>query len=147
MVTEAFDYAGVGGRVSSVLTTNTVNDLEFQTSQTYDALGRARDLIYPACETSTACPPPEPLTVRNTYTAHYLTAVGVPGDPDAGASITYHPNGMWSTLTHGNGVVTTQQNDPNSMRRPRRISASGTVEGTPFDTGRARRLCRSGIRY
>ena len=130
----AFDYAGVGGRVSSVRTTNTVNDLEFQTSQTYDALGRVRDLIYPTCLVSASCPS-EPLTVRNTYTAHYLTAVGVPSDPDAGASITYHPNGLWSTLTHGNGVVTTQQNDPNSMRRPRRISVSGTVEGTPFDTG------------
>ena len=134
VVTEAFDYAGVGGRVSSVRTTNTVNDLEFQTSQTYDALGRVRDLIYPTCLVSASCPS-EPLTVRNTYTAHYLTAVGVPSDPDAGASITYHPNGLWSTLTHGNGVVTTQQNDPNSMRRPRRISVSGTVEGTPFDTG------------
>ena len=134
VVTEAFDYAGVGGRVSSVRTTNTVNDLEFQTSQTYDALGRVRDLIYPTCLISASCPS-EPLTVRSTYTAHYLTAVGVPSDPDAGASITYHPNGLWSTLTHGNGVVTTQQNDPNSMRRPRRISVSGTVEGTPFDTG------------
>ena len=134
VVTEAFDYAGVGGRVSSVRTTNTVNDLEFQTSQTYDALGRVRDLIYPTCLVSASCPS-EPLTVRSTYTAHDLTAVGVPGDPDAGASITYHPNGLWSTLTHGNGVVTTQQNDPNSMRRPRRISVSGTVEGTPFDTG------------
>ena len=134
VVTEAFDYAGVGGRVSSVRTTNTVNDLEFQASQTYDALGRARDLTYPACLVSADCPS-EPLTVRNTYQAFDLTAVGVPSDPDAGASITYHPNGLWSTLTHGNGVVTTQQNDPNSMRRPRRISVSGTVEGTPFDTG------------
>ena len=134
VVTEAFDYAGVGGRVSSVRTTNTVNDLEFQTSQTYDALGRVRDLIYPTCLVSASCPS-EPLTVRNTYTAHYLTAVGVPSDPDAGAAITYHPNGLWSTLTHGNGVVTTQQNDPNSMRRPRSIAVSGVVEGTPFSTG------------
>ena len=134
VVTEAFDYAGVGGRVSSVRTTNTVNDLEFQTSQTYDALGRVRDLIYPTCLVSASCPS-EPLTVRNTYTAHDLTAVGVPSDPDAGASITYHPNGLWSTLTHGNGVVTTQQNDPNSMRRPRSIAVSGVVEGTPFSTG------------
>ena len=134
VVTETFDYAGVGGRVSSVRTTNTVNDLEFQTSQTYDALGRVRDLIYPTCLVSASCPS-EPLTVRNTYEAHDLTAVGIPSAPTAGAAITYHPNGMWSTLTHGNGVVTTQQNDPNSMRRPRRISVSGTVEGTPFDTG------------
>ena len=72
VVTEAFDYAGVGGRVSSVRTTNTVNDLEFQTSQTYDALGRARDLIYPTCLVSANCPS-EPLTVRSTYTALDLT--------------------------------------------------------------------------
>ena len=124
-VTETFDYAGKGGRVSFVLTANNFNDLDFLVSRTYDPP------IYPTCLVS-ANYPSEPLTVRNT---HDLTAVGIPGDPDAGASITYHPNGLWSTLTHGNGVVTTQQNDPNSMRRPRRISVSGTVEGTPFDTG------------
>ncbi|MCP4246711.1 MAG: RHS repeat protein, partial [bacterium] len=134
VVTETFDYAGRGGRVSSVLTTSNVNDLEFLVSQTYDPLGRVEDLTYPACQGSPDCPN-DPFTLRHTYQAHDLVAVGIPTDLDAGVAITYHPNRMWSTLTHGNGVVATQQNDPDGMRRPRRISVSGVVEGTPFDTG------------
>jgi RHS repeat-associated protein len=134
VVTETYDYAGIGGRVSSVLTTSSVNDLEFLVSQTYDPLGRVEDLVYPSCQGSPDCPL-EPFTVRNTYQAHDLVAVGIPSNPTAGAAITYHPNRMWSTLTYGNGVVTTQQNDPDGMRRPRRISVSGVGEGVPFDTG------------
>ena len=72
-ITETFDYAGKGGRVSFVLTANSFNDLDFLVFQTYDALGRARDLIYPTCLVSSSCPS-EPLTVRSTYTAHDLTA-------------------------------------------------------------------------
>ncbi len=134
VVTETYDYAGIDGAVSSVLTTNSFNDLDFLVSQTYDPLGRVEDLTYPICQGSAECPS-DPLVVRGTYQAEYLVAVGVPGAPTAGAAITYYPNGLWSTLVHGNGVTTTQAADPNGMRRPGRISVSGVAEGTPFDTG------------
>lgn len=39
VVTETYDYAAKGGRVSSRLTTNTANDLEFLQSYTYTDLG------------------------------------------------------------------------------------------------------------
>ncbi|MCP3978409.1 MAG: hypothetical protein GY716_03620, partial [bacterium] len=134
VVTETYDYAGTGGRVSSVHTANTFNDFDFLVSQSYDPLGRVYDLTYPVCQGSSECPN-DPLTVRNTYEADYLVGVGTPAVPEAGVAITYHPNGLWSTLAHGNGVVVTQAADPDSMRRPRRITVSDVVEGTPFDTG------------
>ncbi len=134
VVTETYDYAGTGGRVSSVLTANTFNDLDFLMSLTYDPLGRLEDLTYPICQGSAECPS-DPLTVRNTYQADYLVAVGTPFDPDAGVAIVYHPNGLWSTLTHSNGVTVSQANDPDSMRRPARISVGGVSIGDPFDTG------------
>ncbi len=134
VVTETYDYAGIDAQVSSVLTTNSFNDLDFLVSQTYEALGRVEDLTYPICQGSAECPS-NPLVVRGTYQADYLVAVGVPGAPTAGAAIAYHPSGLWSTLVHGNGVTTTQTADPNGMRRPGRISVSGVSQGTPFDTG------------
>ena len=54
VVTETFDYAGKGGRISSVLTTNSFNDFEFLASQSYNDLGRVEDLVYPICQVSGA---------------------------------------------------------------------------------------------
>ena len=48
------------------------------------------------------------------------------------SSITYWPNLMVTQVTHGNGVVDTQANDPNAMRRPQSIAATfGTGVGAP----------------
>ena len=98
VVTETYDYGGIDGRVSSVLTTNTFNDLDFLLTQTYEPLGRLEDLTYPVCLGSPECPVDE-LTVRNTYAQDYLVQVGTPCTPDGGVVVTYHPNGLWSTLT------------------------------------------------
>jgi hypothetical protein len=39
--------------------------------------------------------------------------------------LSYHPNLLVSQITHGNGMVETQSNDPNDMRRPAALAASG----------------------
>lgn len=64
----------------------------------------------------------DPAAARNvqlTYTNGLLTEVGGYG------GISYHPNLLVSQVTHENGVVETWANDPNAMRRPGSISATG----------------------
>ena len=59
-------------------------------------------------------------TVQFAYTQGLLTNV-------AGyvSLLTYYPNLLVSQIAHGNGVTETQGNDPNQMRRPSSLSASG----------------------
>lgn len=76
---------------------------------------------------------------RNAYSAGYLVDVGTPAQAGFFATIAYHPNGLWSSLAHGNMTTTTQVNDPDSMRRPRQIFVSGLLEEAEgeeaFDSG------------
>jgi RHS repeat-associated protein len=58
-------------------------------------------------------------TVQFAYTQGLLTGVTGYG------ILSYYPNLMVSQITHGNGVTETQGNDPNQMRRPSSLSASG----------------------
>ena len=137
VVTESYDYAAKGGRVSSRRTTNSLNDLEFLTGFTYRDLGRLAQLAYPDCQVSSHCPAGEPArVVASAYSNGYLSKVGTTTDPEAYAqSITYHSNGLWNQITRKSNVVTTQSVAPDSMRRPRQIEVSGLASGTPFDTG------------
>jgi RHS repeat-associated protein len=57
--------------------------------------------------------------IQPTYTQGLLTEV-----PGYG-TVSYHPNLLVSQVTHGNGVTETQANDPDAMRRPASISATG----------------------
>lgn len=62
-------------------------------------------------------------TVQLAYSQGLLTSV------TAGATtygtLSYHPNQMVSQVFHGNGMAETQGNDPNAMRRPSSLAASG----------------------
>jgi RHS repeat-associated protein len=51
--------------------------------------------------------------VTYAYTKGWLTSV-----PGFASAISYHPNGLVNQVTHANGVVYTQQNDPYGIGRP-----------------------------
>jgi hypothetical protein len=67
--------------------------------------------------------------VSYSYTEGRLTAI-----PGYAPSITYHPNGLVHQITHANGVVSTQANDPDDMRRPASITVKKGAS-TLFATG------------
>ncbi len=62
-------------------------------------------------------------TIQFAYTQGLLTSV-TDGVTTYG-TLSYHPNLLVSQILHGNGVTETQGNDPNQMRRPSSLSASG----------------------
>jgi RHS repeat-associated protein len=71
--------------------------------------------------------PRDPHTSRNAhlaYTQGLLTSVTANGTTYG--TLSYHPNLLVSQIAHGNGMTETQSNDPNDMRRPAALSASGT---------------------
>ena len=84
----------------------------------YNLLGDVSHIDYPECTLAKTCPAAQPRDLDFTYKNGGLTAI--PGFLD---SITYHANGLYSQITHANGVVDTQQNDANSMPRPGSLSA------------------------
>jgi RHS repeat-associated protein len=70
--------------------------------------------------------PTDPNTQRTAnflYTQGLLTAV-TSGVATYG-TLSYYPNLMVSQVLHGNSVTESQNNDPNEMRRPASLSASG----------------------
>jgi hypothetical protein len=67
--------------------------------------------------------PATPRNVQFAYTQGLLT--GVTGAVSYG-TLTYHPNLLVNQVAHANGVAETQGNDPNEMRRPLSVGASGT---------------------
>jgi RHS repeat-associated protein len=133
-VTEDYEYSGVGGRINEVTTTVGVGAVEdntrpvFDYDLVYDALGNVSSRTYPRC-TFNFCSPKSPFrTVTGTFTEGLLSAV-----PGYASSITYHPNGLVSQVSHANGVLDLQEKDPTDMTRPRRLRTSGASE--EFDTG------------
>jgi hypothetical protein len=92
----------------------------FSQSWTWNALGDLGSITYPACQFAACVPVAR--SILPGYTNGFLTSV--PG----WATLSYHANGMVNQVTHSNGVVDTQANDPDSMRRPSSISsAKGTT--------------------
>ncbi len=62
-------------------------------------------------------------SVQLAYTQGLLT--GVASGATTYGTIAYYPNLLVSQIAHGNGVTETQGNDPNEMRRPSSLAASG----------------------
>jgi RHS repeat-associated protein len=128
-VTESYQYAGLGGRVSSrdtvVTSTSAFLGASFTTTQHYDgSLGVLDTIGYPRCTA------PSPCTAtggsRNAYYGYsngWMTFVG--SDGPAYASMTYQPSGLVDTITHQNGVIEQWIGDPNGMARPCAIFATG----------------------
>jgi RHS repeat-associated protein len=130
-VIETYTYAGRQGRVSRKNTAfnfgGSPGAESWKQTYTYDALGNVMDLGYPDC-TWTGCPQLE-RTITYGRSRGWLTSVGTFASP-----ITYHANGLFDKITHGNGVVDEQVNDPQFMPRPRQLKA--TLNGAAlWDSG------------
>src|SRR5262249_47857300 len=67
--------------------------------------------------------PNTPRTANFFYTQGLLT--GVTSGVTTYGTLSYYPNLLVNQVFHGNGVTEAQQNDPNEMRRPQSLSASG----------------------
>ncbi len=123
LMTETYTYGDRQGRASSRTTQMTYNGApgeSFSQSWTWNALGDLGSVTYPACQFAACVPVAR--SISPGYTNGFLTSV--PG----WATLSYHANGMVNQITHSNGVVDTQANDPDSMRRPSLISsAKGTT--------------------
>ena len=119
-VTETYAYGGRQGRASSRTTQMLFNGAPaeaFTQSWFWNALGDLGNLNYPQCAFFGCVPLPR--TVSPGYTNGFLTSV-----PGWASTISYHPNGMVNQVSHSNGIVDTQGNDPDMMRRPSLISAA-----------------------
>lgn len=130
IVTETYNYAGLGGRISERQTTlsNRGQAVGFTTQFTWDALGNLAITEYPNCLHDCGDEPGRLIT--NVYDNGLLT--GITG---YAPSITYHPNGMVHEITHGNSVITTQLNDPHAIPRPASIGFSGGTVGWTLGGG------------
>jgi RHS repeat-associated protein len=123
---ETYTYAGRQGRVSKKQTqmvwkegTDPEENREgFEQLYDYNVLGDVSHIDYPVCSLAKTCPVAAPRPVDFGYSKGRLTSI-----TGFVTGITYHPNGLYDQITHTNGVVDTQQNDPNSMARPRALSA------------------------
>jgi hypothetical protein len=59
-----------------------------------------------------------------TRTLQYTYNQGLLGGVNGYATLSYHSNLLLSQVTHTNGVLETQVNDPNAMPRPAVLSAA-----------------------
>jgi hypothetical protein len=119
-IAETYVHGGRQGRASSRTTQmfyNGASSESFTQSWSWNALGDLGSVSYPQC-TFAACLPVA-RTVSPGYTNGFLTSV-----PGWASSISYHANGMVNQITHSNGVVDTQANDPDMMRRPSALSSA-----------------------
>ncbi len=147
-ITETYHYGGVEGRVSqrdmqltfALYGQTPTPSSSFTESFAYDPLGNTGSITYPTCTFSPCTGTDIPRTVSFTHTNGFLTAVtgtgttlgGMPTSSVYASAITYWPNLVVAQVTHGNGVVDTQANDPNAMRRPQSVAATfGTGVGVP----------------
>jgi RHS repeat-associated protein len=120
-VRDTFVYQGGEGRVSETsrqLVFNGTDKEKFTTTYTYDGLGLVSNLGYPDCVFGDCVALDTPRTLTFNYGYGRLASV-----PGITGTITYHSNGLVSQVPHSNGVVFTQQNDPNAMLRPGGMTA------------------------
>jgi RHS repeat-associated protein len=98
----------------------------------WTALGLPASVDYPRCSTDPgACLNTTARNVNFTYTRGWLTAV-----PNFASDITYSTNGLSRFVTHTNGIRDVQDNDLNSMQRPRQLYAEqGPGGARRWDSG------------
>jgi RHS repeat-associated protein len=126
-VRDTFAYRGTEGRTSEMsrqLIFNGVNEEKFTSTYAYDGLGLVSTLGYPDCVFGDCPALDTPRTVTFNYNYGYLTAVpGITGTAGGVSQITYHASGNLNQVPHVNGVLFTQQNDPNGQMRPSSLTA------------------------
>ena len=120
-VTENFYYGGKQGSLSR-RTTSASTGATFTQTFTSNDLGDRATTGYPSC--THGCPGEPARTVSFGYTNGHLTSV-----PSYATSITYHNNGMISTIAHANGVTWNQTIAANAMQRPASIFTTGALTG------------------
>jgi RHS repeat-associated protein len=131
-VTEGYAHDGFGGRpsrrdVAIGSVPNQFSGLTLHHAQTYNDLGLVASLVYPCHPAGAACTGDGP-SIPLTYANGRLSAVG-----SYSPSITYLPNGMVGTVTHGTGsgqTVDTSTPDPSGIERPLRIRTTNAATGT-----------------
>ncbi len=130
-VRDSYVYRGTEGRTSEQsrqLFVNAGAEEKFTTTYAYDSLGQVSSLGYPDCVFGDCTASDTPRTVTYGYSYGRLTSVpGYTGTAGGVSQITYHDNGMVHQVPHSNGVLYTQQNDPNGIPRPSGITAANST--------------------
>jgi YD repeat-containing protein len=123
---ETYAYNDAGGRLTDRtteikdLTTSGGISQTITQKQDYTTLGLVNSITYPSCLSGVACGVATSSSVGLTHTNGWLTSVD---PPSSFGSLLYHPSGMINTVSHGNGVTDTQDDDPtNGMPRPQSIT-------------------------
>lgn len=126
-VRDTFAYRGTEGRASEhsrQLIYNGSDEEKFTTTYTYDGLGLVSAIGYPDCVFGDCVTLDTPRTASFGYSYGRLVSVpGFTGTAGGVSQITYHSNGLVNQVPHANGVLFTQQNDPNEMTRPSAMTA------------------------
>jgi YD repeat-containing protein len=131
-VTESYQYDAAGRparRDRAVGAGTGLSGQTFAFSQTYNDLGEVESLTYP-CTTTASCE--RQRTVTNLYTHGALTGVS------GWAGITYQPNGLIATVTHGSGntaIAESWSADPWGLPRPQKISSTNAAGTELWSTG------------
>lgn len=127
-VRDTFAYRAQEGRASEQtrqLFVNAVAEEKFSTTYDYDGFGNFASIAYPDCVFGDCTASDTARTVTFGYSYGRLTSVpGYTGTAGGVSSITYHDNGMVHQVPHSNGVLFTQQNDPNGIARPAGMTAA-----------------------
>lgn len=136
--TESYEYNGPGGLISrrdrSVGAAAGFANGDFFFTQAYTDQGLIASIGYPCRTVAGACHSADPArTVSNEYTRGLLTRAA-----PWSTSLTYQPNGLPATITHGSGsaaIAETWTADPMGMARPGQISALNSAGATLWTTG------------
>lgn len=136
-VTESYQYDGLGGRPSrrdrAIGSGTNFSGQSFFFSQAYNDLGEVDSLTYPCANDGAGCRSGErQRTVGYGYTRGALTSV------TGWASLTYQPNGLVATVTHGSGSAAVHESwepDPWGLARPRKITATNDAGTELWSTG------------
>ncbi len=126
-VRDTYVYKSTEGRVSDTsrqLIFNGTDEEKFTTAYAYDGLGLISTLGYPDCVFGDCAALDTPRTVTFNYSYGRLVSVpGVTGTAGGVSQISYYANGLVNQVPHANGILFTQQNDPNGIVRPGGMTA------------------------
>lgn len=130
IVEHNYHYTGLGGTVSSVTTRAGIAGESvgtFTTGYSWNAFGDLDTVSYPLLDQ----PASEPSrTVSYSYQRGWLKTISQTGSHTFVGGITYHPNGLYSQISHGNGVVAHQTVNSHGVARPESLYTTGAWLGS-----------------
>ncbi len=146
LLREVFKYGENGGaksqrtlQVSYFVGTPEVETLfrQFEHFEDVTALGLRNQIDYPKCSAANGYPACDVTStasqiVTSTYSYGLLKEIG--GWTSSSNQITYHPNGMWNSIEHSNGVIETQSLGVDRRERPKLLKAMKSSQ-TLWKTG------------